>query len=54
VLGALLGCTRPDRLPASLLLRLKSDCPCCSLYRALAIGMVLGAAIAAACFAFVK
>jgi len=53
VLGTLLGCTRPDRFPASLVLKLKTECPCCSLYRALAVGMVIGAAIVAAlCFAF--
>jgi hypothetical protein len=42
------GCDHPDRFPARAILALKTECPCCSLYRALAVGMVIGAAIVAA------
>jgi hypothetical protein len=45
-----LGCNNPDRYPARIVMALKSECPCCSLYRALAVGFTLGAAIVAALF----
>jgi len=45
-------CDHPDRYAARLFVALKSDCPCCTFYRGIAVGITLGAAIVAAlCFA---
>lgn len=41
-------CDTPDRFAARVYLALRTDCPCCTFVRGVALGLVIGAAAAAA------
>ncbi|MCC6380456.1 MAG: hypothetical protein IT519_16695 [Burkholderiales bacterium] len=38
-------CDSPDRLAARLYVWLRVDCPCCTFFRAFALGLILGSAL---------
>lgn len=40
-------CDTPDRIPARIFAALESKCPCCTFFRGVALGALVGASIAA-------